>query len=47
MKDKLERVINAVKDGYVRFVDAVERHPHVAAWAIMVLLVAEIVAFMR
>jgi hypothetical protein len=47
MKNMLVRVLNVVanaaKDGYVWFVGAVERHPHVAAVTILVLLVAEVV----
>jgi hypothetical protein len=41
--EKIGKVLTFVKDAYVRFVDAVDAHPHVAAWAILILLAAEVV----
>jgi hypothetical protein len=49
--DKTLQIIGKVatvsKDGYIKAVDLVHAHPHVALWIIAVLLVAEIVAFAR
>jgi hypothetical protein len=41
--EKIGKVLTFIKDAYVWFVDAVERRPHVAACAILILLVAEVV----
>jgi hypothetical protein len=41
--EKIGKVITFIKDCYVRFVDAVYDHPHVAACALIILLVAEVV----
>jgi hypothetical protein len=49
--DKTLQIIGKVatlsKDGYIKAVDLVEAHPHVATITIAVLLVAEIVALFR
>jgi hypothetical protein len=41
--EKIGKVITFIKDAYVWFVDAVYDHPHVAACALIILLVAEVV----
>jgi hypothetical protein len=42
----LGKVITFIKDAYVWFVDAVYDHPHVAACALIILLVAEVVGLL-